>query len=525
MKVIHFPDNILEATLENWFNGHVAAVTQDTDMLQTNKYELAEIALFKNNVQGTAFIGANDEVLGGSTNYATLLPKLIGTGRISFGMYFNTDWWVNPLTGVFEEIPDYYSQTWTSKGVAAFKGAVLGAAKPTVDGIGNQIISYRYPNHGHQMYEISQGDYGYNFLTNTSGESNYSELKQSIDIQKTRLNNWGIKHSGFSFKNGRNDGYKLLIPYFLAGRNSDSMPTWGGTLSDAPITPFSLIRYDDINKSSSTRVWDSWYSMKDADNQPFFATIADAIVFMKQQIQRAITAGGWWSDFIHWHSLYVYNTPEMFQDIFQAIDMQIGSQDVWRAGYLEVAEYSYIKGLIDMVGSLERNGELYFYYRLKDKFKGTNTNGIANDVDLSYLSTPVSIRISTIGTSLAGKDITCEQATLIRKIDSNTWVISVPLISKTDEEVISFRVKQGSAAYYSNIKPAITRSGNTFTSTVPSKWVVWRKLTTDSLNTVREVSRDNVLKSSFTHTIETGYNYYVGAISKYGHSSLIEIEL
>lgn len=523
MKVIHFPDNRLKATLENWFNGHAAAVTQDTDMIQTNKYELAEIALFKNNVQGTAFIGANDEVFGVSTNYATLLPKLIGTGRISFGMYFNTDWWVNPITGLFEEIPDYYSQTWTSKGVAVFKGAVLGAAKPTVDGIGNQILAYRYPNHGHQMYEVSQGDYGYNFLTNTAGESNYSELKQSIDIQKTRLNNWGIKHSGFSFRNGRNDGHKLLIPYFLAGRNSESMPTWGETLGDAPITPFSLIRSEDINKSSSTRVWDSWYSMKDASNQPFFTTITDAIVFMKQQIQRAVTDGGWWSDFIHWHSLYTYNTPEMFQDIFKAIDDQIGSQDVWRAGYSEVAEYSYIRGMVDLVGSFERSGELYLYYRLKDKFKGTNTNGIANDVDLGYLMMPVSIRISTLNTPLAGKDIFCERATLIRKIDANTWVISVPLIDRIDEEIVSFKISHGFGSYYSGVKPTIYRNGNYFTSNVPVKWVIWRKLTTESLDKVREVARDVVLKTYFTHMIETGYNYYIGAISKYGQSNLIEI--
>lgn len=488
------PGNILNASLEKFFNGHIAAVSVDTDQLQTNKYEVAEMELFRHNVKGTVF----------STHFNGNLTKqaqMMETGKIGFGLYFYTDYWTNPITSVNEIIPDYYATAWTSSGAGVFSNAVPGQSKLA-----------RYPNHGQEMYDISNGAYGYDFVNNVSGASNLSELKNWVDYQKNQhmLNN--IRLSAFSYRNGRNDSSSVYIPYFLGARNSDSTTSGNATIMNP-----ELIRSLDINKSSSTRTWDAW------QNMGAFTTFADSLNYTKTQIERAISNGGWWQDFIHWHSVYDTNTLQYFGQMFAGVDAQINGRDVWRAGYGEVLEYFYLKEQIDIVGSFVREGKLYFYYRINDKFKETNTNGISNDVDETMLNTPVSISISTLNTPLAGMDIICEQASLIRKIDVNTWIISVPLIRKIDGEIVSFQIKQGSGSYYSNTKPAISRSVNTFTSTVPSKWVVWRKAAADGLNMIREVARDNVLKTSFTHTIEAGYNYYIGAISKFGHSSLIEI--
>lgn len=486
MKIIHFPKNILSATLEKWFNGHVSAACQNTDTVQANKYELAELEAFRSNIQLTAFA---DPIASDKTAY----DKMLSTGRVSGGDYFQTDRWYNPVTMAIELIPDYYATAWTVSGVNAF-GVTLGEAKLA-----------RTPNHGQEMFDISAGQYGYDVVNEISGLSNLEEFAELVSWHRSYMGS----NSCLSWRNGRSEADKIIIPYYIGGRNS--VYSYSG---DSNVSYPIFSRSVDVNRDGSTRTWDS---------KTLLGSLSNSINYTKTQIQRSINSGGFWNDFHHWHNSYNSGTYTDFYNMFSGFSAQIGSQDVWRCGYGQAVEYAYIRELIDLVGSFERGGELYLYYRLKDKFDGTFTSGINNNIDETLFNTPVSIKLSTIGTAIEGKDIICEKATLIRKIDITTWIVSVPLVKKEDGEIVSFKIKEGSGAYYYSTKPIITRNTNTFTSNIPAKWVVWRKLTTDGLDMVREVERDNVLKTSFTHTIESGYNYYIGAISKYGHSSLIEI--
>jgi len=487
-KAIFFPDNKLNAQICSFYNGHSAAVTLDTDTLQLGKYEFAEINLFKYNLQGTVFLS--------SYYYSeeSVLKNLKSTGRLSYGLYFHTDRWMHE--GVDAIIPDYYATTWTTEGAALFN-VVVGEPKAS-----------RFPNHGQQLYDISGGFYGYDLINSITGENELLEFTLSVEkqikdfIPIERL-------TSFSYRNGRSLGATLLIPHFLGGRNS-SYYVAGDSFID-----YSVTREQSINRSGNTRTWDMVQNGT-------FTTETDGINYAKGEISKAILNNGWWTDFMHWHSLYDSNDLFFFDRFFSAIDIEIGASNVWRAGYSEALEYMFIRDSLNKVGSFENNSKLYLYYEIKDKYKGTFVNGISKNVPISFLKTPISIEIDTTGTYLQGKNIQCNEANSIRSLGMDKWVINVPyLLGK--EGYSRFLLSEGTQEYYSSEKPIINNTSGTITTDKSCKFVVWRKPDSSGEETIIEIDRVNIFSSVYNLIIEAGYTYYVGVITKSNNSNLIQI--
>ena len=211
MDISFFSANTLGASICPIFNGHIAIVSQNTDRLIDGKYALAEMAAFKHNIQHTSFLHAFGDINAGeNTNYGATLKAVHGSGRISFGLYWRSDMWVNPQTGVQGQIPDYYSSTWTAAGAAVFANAVVGVSK-----------NNRSPNHGQQLYDISNGAYGYDMIYGRMGASNLSETYQHTDMQLNHIKEIsGLNITSGSYTNGAQGGWNVLIPKMFGMRNS-----------------------------------------------------------------------------------------------------------------------------------------------------------------------------------------------------------------------------------------------------------------------------------------------------------------
>lgn len=504
MEVVFFPANKLGATVEPIYNGHQAIVSQNTDRLKDFKFEKAEIELFRSDIQGTSFLNPRGAAIGENANYGELLSKVGGTDRISFGLYFNTDSWISPETNSYQQIPDYYATAWTSAGKAVFEGVVIGQTKPA-----------RYPNHGQQMYDVSNGKLGYDLVSGQEGVSKLKETKDWINWQIDELVlESGRRLTSLSYMNGRPEMFPLLVPYFLFGRNSSY--SWVG---DSKVDFSGQSRNDMISRTSSTRTWD-------AVNELRFPTQTDSIVYTKSQIRRAIETKGWLSDFMHWHSLYEAGSGDLpfFRMFYEGIRSEVGSEDVWMAGNNEASEYYFIRESVRSVGSFENEGKVYLLYEIFDKYKA-NISGIPQDLDCSLLKTPISINVDLTGTALAGKNVKCKNATSIRSLGGNRYIFNLPYSLPT-EGFASFEISEATAGdYYSTTRPTITRSSNTISVDVPSKVVIWRKAVGADDKTIREVYRNNTLGLSFNYTFESGYSYFIGAISKHRHSSLIEVTI
>ena len=504
MDVVLFPDNKLGATVEPIYNAHIAIVSTNTDRLKDNKFEKSEIELFRSDIQGTSFLNPRGAAMGENSDYKGLLDRVGGTDRISFGMYFNTDGWISPITNSYQQIPDYYEKFWTSAGKSVFEGVTIGQPKPE-----------RYPNHGQQMFDVSNGKLGYDLVSGSVGQSNLKETIDWINWQVNELKKYsGRRMTSISYMNGRPEMHPLLVPYFISGRNSSY--SWTG---NSKIEYSGQSRMDMISRPSSTRTWDAVPEMK-------FATQAESIVYKRSQLRRAIETGGHDSDFMHTHLLYdtlPNGDLPFFRMFYEALRAEIGTEDVWCAGNNEAAEYYFIRESIRSIGSYQDSGKVYLFYEVHDYYKGLILSGIPQALDCSLLDTALSVRVDLSGTPLAGKNIKCDMAKSIRSLGSNVYIINLPYHLAT-EGFTAFEISESTTGdYYSNVRPTITRSGNTVTTNVKSKLVIWRKVTGADDKTIREVYRNNVLGTSFNHTFESGYSYYIGAISKYRHSSLIEV--
>ncbi|MBN9475412.1 MAG: hypothetical protein ABS43_01820 [Bordetella sp. SCN 67-23] len=503
--VILFPANRLGATVCPIFNGHTAIVSSNTDRLIDGKYDAAELALFRHNCQGTSFLNPLGVDSGENANYGPTIIAVSGTGRISFGLYYRTDRWVNPNTGSAEAIPDYNLATWTTAGVAAFSGATLSGAKPS-----------RYPNHGQQMFDISGGAYGYDVATKTFGASGgtetFAHTQRQLDYFESIA---GIRISSASYANGRNEAARLLIPHLLGVRNSSYSYSGTGLISYD-----GLSRLDLMDRRSTTRAWD-------AVNAGDFPDVAASMAYVQSQVRAAIAANGWYTDFVHWHSVYD-RTPagpmdaRYFDTFYGAVDEAIDSADVWRAGNNEAAEYYWLRGAINKLGSyVDNDGSVRIAARFADH-NTAHTDGIPNTLPASRIQTPISIRIDLAGTPLAGQNITCEQAQSIRSLGSDQWIVNIRA-REFGNGYYGAVLRPGSGNYYSAARPILTASGSTVVADQPCKFVVWRKPYGGAASSVDMVSRTVEFAFSVQVAAVDGYDYYVGAITRSRMSSVLDL--
>lgn len=507
-QVLFFPANKLNASICPIFNGHNAIVSQNTDRLKDGKYELAEMALFKHNVQGTAYLNPFGATLNAeNVGYGETLKALHDTGRISFGLYWRSDFWINPQTQTQEQIPDYYLTNWTAAGVAAFANVVLGEPK-----------SVRYPNHGQQMYDISNGAYGYDAASQQSGISQGSETiahtQQQLNYFKDLAN---ITISSGSYTNGQTLAARILITQMLGLRNSSYSIDGNGNIDYS-----SMNRFDMISKASTTRAWD-------AVNSEQFPNQSLALDNLTQEIQRAIVQSGWFSDFMHWHSLYerIPNDVAFFDPFFAAINTAIGEADVWRAGNNEAYEYFALAQSINKIGSYIHGNAAFVSLRFADAFIGSNTDGIPNNIDPLQIQTPISILCDFTGTVFSGKTLTSQQAVHCRNVGNNRWIFNVSPIQSYKNGYLSFKIEEAlnQDKTYTTAKPVLgVVESNKISSNLPVKVVVWRKEKNVDDTQYKAVHRSNEFK------LETGYvfnisiySYVIGGITRSRVSSAIEL--
>lgn len=503
MEVTFFPSNKLGATIEPIYNGHIGVVSQNTDRMVDGKFALAELNAFKYDIQHTAFLnpfGSNGFPVTNTENinYGDSIRKVHGTGRISFGIYYRTDSWYNPIKQQVEIIPSYNSTTWLQASVDAGFDVTVGATKPI-----------RYPNHGQEMFDESNGVYGFDFNNDVSGSNDLQE----IDVMTSEFINYfkgisGLRLTNISYTNGERDAAPMLKPFFVGARNSEY--SWNG---DSDIS-YDLTLTQAIDKASSTRTWD-------AQRAGRFATQQDSIDYSKTQIQRALNSGGWWSDFHHDHSLYNFDDVEFFDLFYSGIRNEVGIQDAWMAGYGEALEYMFLRDSIVNVGSYERDSFVNISIWVRDVGRGESTNGFSDALDMSLLKTPVSVRVDLSGTSLSGKDVKCDKAHSVRKMGADIWIVNIPYSGFG--EFGGVQIEEGAQDYYNGNTPILSETGGVVSSDMQCKFVVWRKADSAGIETTIEVDRVNEFSYTLDLEIQSGYTYYVGAISKSNHSSLITV--
>ena len=115
MKIKFFPkfQNIPIRICDHRFDG-VITVSHQTDARYLSSIYAAEMMGFDNNFCLGAFVSN----ITGPQNDGIADAEL--TGLMRHDIYYPTEYWLNPNTGVIQVIPDWSATTWTAAGAAAF---------------------------------------------------------------------------------------------------------------------------------------------------------------------------------------------------------------------------------------------------------------------------------------------------------------------------------------------------------------------------------------------------------------------
>lgn len=456
--------------------GAVATITQNTDTVSSD-YPEKEIAGFKYNFNLTAFISpfaANVDV-----------QNIKKTGLIRYGIYFPTDRWDDPKQpGVFPVIPDYNSNVWTQAGVDA--GFV------TSDKIGTSK-AIKHPNHGQQLFDLTNGLYGYDFTTDTPGQIDvFSPLAEYISEWFKDM--FGYYPSSASYRNGVRNASFLMTSYFLGGRNS---------IYDYNIN-YGLTKGEAIDKSESTRQGDMYVSM----------SRAEVLQQCSATLEKAITDNGWYSDFTHWHTAPKGEMEEYLSNQRTVIN----GRDVISLDYGTSIEYQFLRKMVRRSGLYADGNKLVLITDIKDN------EGLV----LIRINTTLSVEVDLTGTILEGKEITGIGDRGIRKKATNQFVIEVPYSQK--DGFMAVRLKETTTPTYLDftvpVVNSFTKNGNILTVTTDkhTKVVVYRTPLNGELYDASVIGRSEDFNTS--HEIDvSGVDFansdiYVGAISKERQSSL-----
>lgn len=543
MKILNIPgkwfpaSNLVSGTvLADHRYGAEASFSISNDTYSSYQAVLwAEMLAFKNNLKLTTFINSDPAY------YNPNVPLLESTGKMYHDLYFMTDKWVNPITGVYEVIPDYYSATWTALGAAVFANAVVGQPKPSgQDGSGNTILVTRYPSHGQQMYDASNGAFGYNFSTNVIGSSNLSELKNMEAPQSGQLqSDLKRKLTSYSYRNGITNQRWLLKDRYLGGRNS------AGRLSGPALTSYGfkqvggaklgeffytdaqisvnpdlgwtvnhhLNRQNTVQYEASLTASGAGGDAYQTAHNNFKAYLTTLINGNGTTIKNIFTSGGWYQEFTHFANMYQGSgwagtkgdIRALYADYLSTLNTLIGDHFVCKAGYGEITEYHYYR---DSVKRIDLNTESTTRLRIS----------VRTDSNLKIYNTPVTVIIDFTGTTFANKNFKpvgngCKG---IRKISTNVFAIDILHSGIIDVDSVGI--------YYDFSLPTLTANivgeNVNWSSNKPVKTVLY---SLDSNGFVSEIYRSNMFETSGSIPKLSGINLKLGGATSSGNSVLIDI--
>jgi len=298
--------------------GADATITYTTDQIKED-YAGKEILGFKYNFNLHAFITPfyNDQ---------NLLEEIYSTGLIGYGIYYQTEFWQNPVTKIVESIPDFYQSTWSQK--SADSGLITQSQVGTAKTV-------NYPNHGQQLFDLTNGQYGYDVANNVVGQVDV--LTPAVKYYHDwYLNKFGKAISNASYGYGRRQPRYIIKDWFLAIRNSAKDNYWNYDFNHTLATDRPMS--EGVN-----------YLTKDVG-----LSRADAIAQCNATLDSAIVNNGWYTDFSHWHT----SLDTEYEEYLSSQRNVIGNRNVISLDYGTAVEYQFLRRMVRRIGLYTDGAEI-----------------------------------------------------------------------------------------------------------------------------------------------------------------------
>lgn len=448
--------------------GAEATWSHNTDTLHLSSMYNAEIAAFKHNFALTAF-----DSPWGSTAPIEKIKEMFNSGRVKPQIYFQTDRWKNPnvsssepdMNIKFPVIPDYYATSWTQAGMDAGFNVIVGQTK-----------AVRYPNHGTQLFEVSDGLYGEGGQTDV--------LTELIQCHKDWcFENFGYYPSAASYRNGQQGSMYAMSEHFLGVRNSSH----GGRTTYGVNDGVYLGSPQNELTSEHTKSFAGTSRVGDELN----LTREESITQSAGWLQNAINSKGWFNDFVHWHSSPDTELEEFYQS--QRETITTSGKAVVALDMGAALEHKYLRDMADVTETVVGSN-----IELSVTFTEVYMN-----MPLEVFTIPLSVEFDATGTPLEGKDITSGSGFNIVKLDVNKYVIDVTFTGLTTTNITLTETL--TPDYLDLDVPSITsttiNNGVIIIKTdKPTKLTMFVSNRGSELHTAQPLIRDNDFKTN--HTID-----------------------
>lgn len=249
-----------------------------------------------------------------------------------------------------------------------------------------------------------------------SGGQTITQEEWNAAYQNTLFPNFfgflGKKPVALSYAYG-NQTFADYITQLLGGRNSgiSGNTSYGVGYGTPADVAYSFATYK--SRPSTMR----WYDTAKSNGNDFSGQLA----IVSSKIDETLLNGGWLNNFTHWHNYYSDGNEAWAATYLDLLASKNANNEIYFAGYGEALAYMVFRQMITDARMYVPKAEPT---KLAIALAAPNTMNI--DTDL--LQVPISIKFSTTGTPLAGKQI--ESDCNIISLGNNEYIIEIPYVSE-----------------------------------------------------------------------------------------------
>lgn len=231
---------------------------------------------------------------------------------------------------------------------------------------------------------------------------------------------FGKKPVALSYAYGQEGFRNVVCPLYLGARNSayNGNTDYGVGYGNPSDKDYSFTRY--CSKVGTTR----WYDYAKVHGNDF----AGSLSLLSSDIDTTMQNGGWLNNFTHWHNYWQDHNEQWAETYLNLLQTKNVNDQIYFAGYGEAVAYLVFRQMITR--AVMYSPLRYHNSQLIIRLETSNTLG----VDPDLLQIPISVKFSTLGTPLMGKEIT-SNCNLISK-GGEEYIVEIPYIGQFPFAVI-----------------------------------------------------------------------------------------
>ena len=240
-----------------------------------------------------------------------------------------------------------------------------------------------------------------------------------------------------------------------------------------------------------------------------------ALTTSETMLNKAISGNGWFNDFSHWHWAEFYGDKNQLEQFFSQQNTILNGVNYVSLGSGEAVEYMWLRKQFKRGGIYQKGDGLVLICDVK------------NDDNLPYsaIDTTLSIEIDLTGTILEGKEISSRDD--IIKVSVDKYIVQVPYNRRDGFSAVHLNATSNPDYLdlsLPNLLSSDVQEGKIIiTSDKDTKAVLFKIPTGGSLYQAEVIKRSQEYSDKHTFTTVSGYDSYVGLITKAGQSTLTKI--